>query len=277
MHSEGIIKLNETNYYTWSLIMKALLVRKDLWDVVDGSESRPTGSTNSKAVRAYEKKLQQAHAEIILNIEPDQHPHVRDGNTPQIWESLRMVHTTRGFASRLSICRHLLTMKKGDSQTMQTWIVAVKHIAYHLNEMSVPPDTVLDDQLKAWMKAQAEEDLILVLTAGLGEEYEKLVVTLDATPCDQLTLDYVIAQLLNEELRQTSPDRIPIPGVTIEVQALATKGRNDRRSPNVVCHNCNGRGHYKSNCPSPPMDNTSAAIVDGAGDELGGDGDSSAF
>ena len=71
-----IIKLNESNYDMWSLVMKVLLIRKDLWDVVDGSEPHPAGSANSKAVRAYVKKLQQVHAEIILNIEPDQHPHV---------------------------------------------------------------------------------------------------------------------------------------------------------------------------------------------------------
>ena len=78
--------------------MKALLIRKDLWDVVDGSEPHPAGSANSKVVRAYVKKLQQAHAEIILNIEPDQHPHVREGDASEIWESLQKVHTARGFA-----------------------------------------------------------------------------------------------------------------------------------------------------------------------------------
>ena len=131
---DSIIKLNKSNYDTWSLVMKALLIRKDLWDVVDGSEPRPAGSANSKVIRAYVKKLQQAHAEIILNIEPDQHLHVREGDASEIWESLRKVHTARGFASRLSIRRRLLSMTKGESQTMQAWITAVKHIAYRLNE-----------------------------------------------------------------------------------------------------------------------------------------------
>ena len=110
-----IIKLNKSNYDMWSLVMKVLLIRKDLWDVVDGSEPRPAGSANSKVVRAYVKKLQQVHAEIILNIEPDQHLHVREGDASEIWESLRKVHTARGFASRLSIRRRLLSMTKGES------------------------------------------------------------------------------------------------------------------------------------------------------------------
>ena len=211
-----IIKLNESNYDTWSLVMKALLIRKDLWDVVDGSEPRPMGSINSKAVRAYVKKLQLAHAEIILNIEPDQHPHVQEGDASEIWESLRKVHTAHGFASQLSIHCRLLSMTKSEGQTMQAWIAAVKHIAYHLNQTSVPSDVVLDKQLRNWIRAREEEDIILTLTTGLGQEYEKLVITLDATPREQLTLDFVISWLLNEELHQTSPNRIPIPGVTVD-------------------------------------------------------------
>ena len=118
MLSELITKLNETNYDTWSLIMKALLICKDLWDVIDGSEPHPTGKTNSKAVRAYEKK----------------HPHVQEGGPSKIWQRLRKVHTAHRFASWFSMCWHLLMMMKFNRQTMHQWIVAVKHIAYHLQQ-----------------------------------------------------------------------------------------------------------------------------------------------
>ena len=32
-------KLNESNYVDWRYLMEALLIEKDLWDVVDGSET----------------------------------------------------------------------------------------------------------------------------------------------------------------------------------------------------------------------------------------------
>ena len=96
---------------------------------------------------------------------------------------------------------------------MQQWIAAVKHIAYHLYQASIPPDTEAPGSLKKWIKVQEEEDIILILTSSPRYTYGKLVVTLNATPSDQLTLDYVIAHLLNEELHQTSPDCIPVPGI----------------------------------------------------------------
>ena len=53
-------KLNEKNYVDWRYMMEALLIEKDLWDIVDRTEARPAGTDNSKAVRAYVKKQQVA-------------------------------------------------------------------------------------------------------------------------------------------------------------------------------------------------------------------------
>ena len=72
--------------------MKVLLVCKDLWDVIDGSEPRPTSNTNLKAIQAYEKKVQQAQAKIILNIESDQHPHVWEGGPSDLGEPAESAH-----------------------------------------------------------------------------------------------------------------------------------------------------------------------------------------
>ena len=121
--------------------MKALLVHKDLWDVINGSKPHPTSNGNLKAIWAYEKEVQQAYTKIILNIEPDQHPHIWEGGPSEIWESLHKVHTAHMFASQHLMYWHLLTMTKSDSQTMQQWIATVKHIAYHLHQASIPPDT----------------------------------------------------------------------------------------------------------------------------------------
>jgi hypothetical protein len=45
--------LDETNYHEWVFFMEAVLIRKDLLDVVDGSVTQPMGSPNSKIVKAF--------------------------------------------------------------------------------------------------------------------------------------------------------------------------------------------------------------------------------
>ena len=107
---------------------------------------------------------------------------------------------------------------------MQQWITTVKHIAYHhLHQVSIPSDTEAPEPLKKWIRAQEEEDIILSVTSCLRYTYGKLIVTLDAALPDQLTPDYIIACLLNEEFHQTSPAHISVPGIQVEQQALSAE------------------------------------------------------
>ncbi|OJA07944.1 hypothetical protein AZE42_11021 [Rhizopogon vesiculosus] len=74
--------------------------------------------------------------------------------------------------------RKFHALKKADDVSMQAWIAEVLRIAFQLQEIAVDV---------------TDEDLILVLTLGLPSSYENLIVSLDATPPDELTLDHVIA------------------------------------------------------------------------------------
>jgi hypothetical protein len=84
--------LDETNYYEWAFFMEAVLIRKDLLGIVDGSVIQPLGSPNSKPVKAFLQKQKLARAEIILRISPSQLPHVRDSDPLVIWNNLRTLH-----------------------------------------------------------------------------------------------------------------------------------------------------------------------------------------
>ena len=51
-----------------------------------------------------------------------------------------------------------------------------------------------------------DEDRILALTNGLDKSYEAFVISLDATPTNQFTLEYVENHLLNEEVRHSNKE-----------------------------------------------------------------------
>jgi gag-polypeptide of LTR copia-type len=157
-------------------MMEALLVEKGLWDVVDGSEHRPAGSDNSKAVHAYVKKQQVARAKIILHIEPSQLTHARFSDPTEIWENLEQVHHACEFATRLALRREFLYMKKCDDQVMNSWVAKVKNTAYRLDAAGV---VIID------------EDIILTLTARLPDSYSTVIVTLDNLAPNELTLPNV--------------------------------------------------------------------------------------
>src|SRR5882724_4870123 len=181
-------KLNNTNYADWRYMMAATLVEKDLWDVVDGSLTRPVGSPNHKAVKTFMKKQQLACAKIILSIEASQLPHTQHNNLKAIWDSLQKVHWACGFATHLSLRRCFLYMCKQDDQPVVSWVSDIKKTAFQLEATGIPT---------------IDEDIILALTEGLPESFSAFIIALDSLPPRELTLDNVVTRLLNEEVRQT--------------------------------------------------------------------------
>ncbi|KAI8988987.1 hypothetical protein BD414DRAFT_385160, partial [Trametes punicea] len=97
------------------------------------------------------------------------------------------IHRSRGFGTRLSLHCDFFSMVKRKDQTMTSWIADIRQLAFQLQDIGA---TVTD------------KDIIIVLTKGLPSSYEHLIVTLDATPTDDLTIDLVIRRLVNEESRQ---------------------------------------------------------------------------
>lgn len=233
--------LDETNYHEWAFFMEAILIRKDLLGVVDGSVIQPLGSPNSKPVKAFIQKKKLARAEIILRISPSQLPHVRDSDPQVIWDNLRNLHQSRGFASRLSLRRRFIGMKKGDAQSIQSWVADVRCIAFQLSEI----DSTVPD-----------EDVILVLTAGLPPSYESFIISLDTVSPNALTLDLVISRLLNEEARQD------IPTTDSRSVALAAT-RMKTPLTQITCFKCQKKGHYQSTCPDIALEVAAAAVPTG--------------
>jgi Domain of unknown function (DUF4219) len=88
----SIMKLNEENYGDWSMMMEAILVRKQLWDIVNGEKMRPLGSENLAPSKNFIRKQAEAHAELVLAVESSQLLHLCNSNPAKIWEDLKNIH-----------------------------------------------------------------------------------------------------------------------------------------------------------------------------------------
>ena len=78
-------------------------------------------------------------------------------------------------------------MRMKHDDWMSSWIVEVCRISFQLMQMGVSVN---------------DEEIILVLTMGLPPSYQTFVGTLENV--NNLTLDYIINHLLNEESCQLS-------------------------------------------------------------------------
>jgi hypothetical protein len=211
-------------------------------------------------MKAYVCKQKLVKAKIILHLDKSQPPHARLDTAKEIWDNLKCIHLTRGFGTLLAMRRRFFSMVKGD-KTMEAWIASVCDAAHRLE--------AADFEVK-------DIDLIVALTQGLPEEYFPLIVSLYATPIDQLNVNSVITRLLNEEQRQTSNQehagQIAIAAhVKSQKPVWSNSGKSksksgsvagDDRSPHSIhCYNCGGRGHMSRDCPSPKQEGDQANFV----------------
>jgi len=148
------------------------------------------------------------------------------------------VHRARGFGSRLQLRRHFITATMDEDQTMESWIGEVRTRARRLESVEVKV---------------SDEDIIVVLTAGLPSSYTPVVISFDAIEPEKLTLDFVITRLLNEEARQAGPSVVK--REENENAAMRSDRVNTRTGINVQCFYCLEMGHYSSTCPTKLKDN----------------------
>ena len=62
--------------------MEMILPKKDLWEIVEGTEDAPPSSSDDKVKKAYERPVKKALSTIILNLVDRQVAHVRGIKSP---------------------------------------------------------------------------------------------------------------------------------------------------------------------------------------------------
>ena len=185
-------------------------------------------------------KMDEARAEMILCVEDGQLSHMRSRDPLEIWETLERVHRAAGFATSLALRRQFLTAKKGDGQAMQAWIGHIHGLAFRMEQSGVDV---------------SNQDKILALMMGLPPSYDPIIINFDATPSELLTLNNVVARLLNEEVRQTGSLNVAkAPEERDEAMVVSGGGKGGRGARNtagadVTCFFCDGKGHFKLDCP----------------------------
>lgn len=171
--------LNNSDYPEWAIRIEAILVQEGLWSLV-----KPTAEEKDKHIQ---DKMAHAWAEMILHVEDNQLVHMISPDPMQIWLTLQCVHQAAGFATFLSLRRKFLTAKKSDSQTMQACIGQIQGLAFRMEHAKI---------------AITNQDKILAITIGLPPSFNNVIINFDSMSSETLTLDLVIACLLNEEVQQ---------------------------------------------------------------------------
>jgi gag-polypeptide of LTR copia-type/Zinc knuckle len=220
-------KLDNDNYYAWSYRMEMKLRKLGVWNIVNGTESRPVGSDNHKVVKAWQTRVDLALSEIIGEVSDSQLVHTRVSRDPaDIWERLQATHVSQGLGSIIAIWQRFFTLKKADDTSVQAHASVIRELADRLTGLGDGPSETL---------------MVSVLMLSLPKSYGTLIISLD-THDNRTNFDFVVQRCMNEEARQASTAQPGQPNSAFHAQTKRDKA-------DVTCYKCGKKGHYRNECP----------------------------
>ena len=145
-----------------------------------------------------------------------------------------------------------------NDKLITVWTSHVKGMAFYLEDIG---------------RMVMDEDIIVVLTVGSGMGYDHFVTLIDVMLMQQLTVDYVVTSMLNEEAQSGEKgstygnEALMVNVAKMKLQAGTNRKVGVRKCwrcretdhihsecnvlSNVKCGNCGGRGHTMEACLKP--------------------------
>ena len=152
-----IEKLTAENYHSWKFNIKMSLIGKDLWEIVQGTETLAEDAS-AEEHRKFKKRENLALASVCLSVTKPLQIYVRSAKSAkEAWD--------KQFEAK-SLSKKLFYRRKSYSEHMQKGTDMTEHINFV---------RTIADQLEAVEDPISEEDLVIILISSLPDEYNYLI------------------------------------------------------------------------------------------------------
>ena len=228
----AVDKLTSNNYATWKFKLKHLLIAKELYGYVDGTEAAPANDATPDAKATYTKNTSKAFSTIVLATSDDLLYLITDCESPKsAWDKLQAHFERDTLANKLFLKKQYFRMVMKESMPIEKHLKDMKDITNKLAAIKAPI---------------SEEDQVVTLLGSLPDSYSTLVTALEAR-VDNLTIDFVQQSLINEEQKRRGQKHVHSEGVSSTDSALAADRQRSR-----ACYLCGQSGHLQRYCPTKP-------------------------
>lgn len=219
----SIEKLNKKNYVTWKFMMKTVLEREKVWDVVDNVKPE---KMDDKQEALWKTKDCTARTSIVLYIQPNQLRFVKTASTArEMWLNLQTYHEKATAGNQATLLDNLCMLKLSEGGDIEQ----------HLDEMEE-----LFERLEL-AGLEFNEPLRIAMTLrSLPRSYRSFVTSLENRKPEDLTMDFVVSRLRDEFQKYESQEEDYVK------QEKAMKVKTDDVKK---CYFCQKPGHFRADCP----------------------------
>jgi len=176
MNNNKIEKLNGRNYQSWKFQMKLILMEKDLWGFIEGTEIAPALTAQDGVRRKFRARSDKAYSLIALSLETSIQVHIMGTIDPKVaWETLQAQFSFVSVAQIVRLNRkfYAATMSEGDD------------LMTHINKM-----TSLAQELRELGEEISTQKFATVMLGSLPPSYDQYITSLNARKADDFNLDW---------------------------------------------------------------------------------------
>ena len=139
-NSSGIVLLNGSNYSTWKVQCKMVLLKQQLWGIVSGMQTAPEGADE---LDEFKVKRDKALATLVLAVEPSLLYLLGEPKDPKtVWDILQGQFQKKTWANKLCLRRKLYRLKLGEGESVHEHI---KELTETFNDLSLLGDKITDE------------------------------------------------------------------------------------------------------------------------------------
>jgi transposase InsO family protein len=240
--SYSIEKLNESNYRSWSQVIESHLDDQGLWDIVIGTEKKPTNPSSSEstaettagdtAVEEWTKKAKKARKIIISTINPSVMIYVEGMRDPaEMWKTLEERYKPKTRVTLRQLQRQFNTIKMTDDDG---------DMEKHLQRVEA-----LKRQIEEQGERISESSYVSVLLNCAPSRYDVQVSILEAQ--DDVKPATIMNRLL-EEYRKFLATKENKPGIALVSAQGKGKGPKKNTKFDGKCNHCKRTGHKENQC-----------------------------
>ena len=244
--TSSVEKLNGQNYRAWSTTVRAILREFELFDIIDGKETRPQApsaptatveqmAAYNSSVKAYNKKMARACRILISTIQGRLLTYVEDEDDPaKIWKVLRDHFRPMTDITLSQALKNVITMRMAEDGNMKTHIQGFTAAKRRLEEHSV----VLTDVVYCTL-----------FLLSMPTRYKMTVTALEGMP--DMTLEAVQNRLLEEYRKRANPaGGVVMSALLTNQQTKPGKSHQKAGSQKskLKCTFCSKSSHVDSRC-----------------------------